>query len=146
MNDVNKEKFYGIPTDFIRKLTDFFHNNWWKSINRYTLEHDVFLKSANLTYLYGSMYSQLDDLPPYSYKKLDIFETNINKNLRCIHQYTNYIAQNELTTWISKYSWKCFFLNSHKHLKQIPVPGQPSVIIANKNMSGDILNSGGNVE
>ena len=55
-----------------------------------------------LTCEYGLMYLHLDDYPPYSGKSLDIFETNINRNLRCIHGYTHYFEQNELITWVSK--------------------------------------------
>ena len=48
------------------------------------------------------MYIQLDEYPPYSDKKLDIFETHMNRNLICIHGYKNYVALNYLITLISK--------------------------------------------
>ena len=35
MNDDNEEMFYGISTDFTRKVTGIFHNNWWKTIDNF---------------------------------------------------------------------------------------------------------------
>ena len=45
INDDNEEKCHGVSTDFITKLTD--------------------LKSATLTRLYGHVYLDLDEYPPY---------------------------------------------------------------------------------
>ena len=54
-----------------------------KSINKSSLEQNVPLKkNATLTYLYEPMYLELDDYPSYSDKISDIFETQINSNLR----------------------------------------------------------------
>ena len=100
VNDDNEEKCYGISTDFIRKLTDFFlitigekasTNIPLRKINRLR-------KSATLTRLYGPMYLELDDYPLYYYRKSVIFETHINRNLRRINGYTNYVAHNDLIT------------------------------------------------
>ena len=35
VNDDNEEMFYGISTDFTRKVTGIFHNNWWKTIDNF---------------------------------------------------------------------------------------------------------------
>ena len=43
MNDDNEEKCHGISIDFIRKIADFFHNNWLKIVNNCSLEQDVLL-------------------------------------------------------------------------------------------------------
>ena len=66
-------------------------------------------KSATLTCPNRSMYLQLDNYPPYYDKKLDVFETHNNRNLRCIHGCTDYIAHNDFITWVSKNSWKMLF-------------------------------------
>ena len=82
-------------------------------------------------------------IPHILIKKSDIFETQINKNLRCIHGYTNYVAQNELITWVSISSWK-FFPSEFPQAKII-IPC-PRKIIFNTceqiNVSGGILNAG----
>ena len=51
------------------------------------------------------MYLHLDDYPPYSGKKSDIFDTHVNSNLICIHGYTNCMRHTDLTTWISNKAW-----------------------------------------
>ena len=61
-------------------------------------------KIATLTCLYGPMYLDLDDYPPYSDKRSVIFETHINRNLRCSHGYTNCVRHTDLITWVSKNS------------------------------------------
>ena len=66
-------------------------------------------KSAVLTHLYGPMYLKLDNHLPYSDKKAVIFETHINRNLRCIHGYTNCVAPHDLITWISKNYWEMLY-------------------------------------
>ena len=62
-------------------------------------------KNATLKYLYGPMYLQFDDYPPYSDTKSDIFDTHINSNLRCIPGYTNCMRHTDLITWVSNSSW-----------------------------------------
>ena len=54
------------------------------------------------------MYLQLEDHPPYSDKLSETFETNINKNLRCCHGYTNYSEKKQFITWISINTWENF--------------------------------------
>ena len=70
INDDNEGKFYGVSTDFIRKLTDlFFITIGGKaSINIILRKMYRLRKSATLTCLYGPIYLQLDDYPPYSDK------------------------------------------------------------------------------
>ena len=102
-----------------------------KSIFKYPLEQDVFLeKNAQLTCLYGIMHIQLDDYPPYNYTLFDIFKTNINKNLRCCHGYTNY-AGNVYKNYmgIKKILGKCFIQIFFKHKLSLPIPGRLYVII-----------------
>ena len=76
-----------------------------------------------------------------------IFETHINRNLRYIHGYTDYVAYNDLITWVSKILGKCYFLNFHKLKKIISFP---RTTIHNNceqnNMLGDILNAGDNFD
>ena len=57
-------------------------------------------KMAKLNILYGPMHLPLDDYPPYSDKKSDIFEAKINKEFRCIHGYINHDERNVLNTWV----------------------------------------------
>ena len=55
-------------------------------------------KIATLICLYVPMYLQLDYYPPYYDKISDIFETHINRNLRCSHGYTNCVRHTDLIT------------------------------------------------
>ena len=82
MNDDDMEKCCGVSTDFIRKLTDFLFILIGEkaSINIPLRKMNRLRKSATLTCIYGPMYLQLDDYPPYSDKISDIFETHINSN------------------------------------------------------------------
>ena len=69
INDNNEEKCYVLSTDFIKELIDFFHNYWEKTSKNTPLSKMYRLrKSATLTRLYGPMYFELDDYPPYSDK------------------------------------------------------------------------------
>ena len=61
-------------------------------------------KIATLTCLYGPMYLQLDDCTQYYDKNSDIFETHINIDMKCIHGYTNCVANNDFITWVSRHS------------------------------------------
>ena len=63
-------------------------------------------KSATLTRLYEPMYLELDEYLPYYDKKSVIFETHINRNLRCINGYTNCVAHNDSINWVSKNAWE----------------------------------------
>ena len=89
----------------------------------------------------------MDDYPPYSDKKLDIFETHINSNLRCIHEYTNYMRHTDLITWVSNSSWDMLISEFIHAVKIVPCP---RTTVCNKceqsNTSGDILNAGDNVD
>ena len=104
-------------------------------------------KCAALTCLYGLIYLQLDDYPPYSDKKSDIFQTHINSNSRCIHGYTNCMRQTDLITWLSNSYWDMLLSEFIHAVKIIPCP---ETTICNKceqsNTSGDILNAGDNVD
>ena len=74
-------------------------------------------KSATLTRLYGPMYLELEDYPPYSDKKYVIFETHINKKFICSHGYTNCVTRTDFITWVSKNSWEMLiseFLQAEK--------------------------------
>ena len=70
MNDDNEEKCYGVSTDFIRKLTDlFFISIGEKSPTNIPLSKIYrLIISATHTRLYGPMFLELDDYPPYSDK------------------------------------------------------------------------------
>ena len=142
MNDDNMEKCCGVSTDFIRKLTDlFFIIIGEKASTNIPLGKMYLLrKSATLKFLYGPMYLQLDNYPPYDDKRSVIFETNIKRNLRCSHGYTNCVRHTDLITWVicqgklsdnqdlffSQYTaWS--FLNSNKlfpFLKYYYLPGE----------------------
>ena len=104
INDDNKEKCCGVSTDFIRKLTDlFFVFIGEKSSANIPMSKLYSLrKSVTLKYLYGSMCFHLDEYPPYSDKRSDIFGTHINRNLICSHVYTNWVRHTDLITWVSK--------------------------------------------
>ena len=143
------EKCCGVSTDFIRKLTDFFFIIIVeKSSTNITLSKMYRLrKCATLICLYGSMYLQLDDYPPYSDKISDTFSTQINSNLRCIHGYTNCVRYTDSITWVSNSSWDMLLSEFIHAVKIIPCPRAK---ICNKceqsNTRGDILNAGHNVD
>ena len=93
------------------------------------------------------MYLELDDYPPYSGKRSVIFETHINRNLRCSHGYTNCVGHTDFITWVSKHSWE-MLLSEFSHAERISAC--PGKIICNNreknNMIGEALNAGGNVD
>ena len=64
------------------------------------------------------MYLQLDDYPPYSDKRSVLFETKINRNLRCSHGYTNCVRHTHLITWVSKNFWE-MLLSELSHSERI---------------------------
>ena len=88
----------------------------------------------------------MDYYPPYSDKGSVIFEKHINRNLGCIHGYTNCVRHTDLITWVSKYSWE-MLLSKFSHAEIISA--FPRTIICNKceqnSMRGEILNAGENV-
>ena len=100
-----------------------------------------------LTCEYGLMYLHLDDYPPYSGKKSDIFETHINSNLRCINGYTNCMRHTDLITWVLNYAWMMLL---SEFIHAVKIISCPRTTICNKceqiNMSGDILNAGENYD
>ena len=69
MNDENMEKCCGVSTDFIRKFTDlFFIIIGEKASTKIPLRKMYRLRKVEtLICLYGPMFLQLDDYPPYSY-------------------------------------------------------------------------------
>ena len=91
MNDDNKEKCCGVSTDFIRKLTDLFFIIIGEKASTNIPLRKIYclIKSAALTCIYGPMYLELDDYPTYYDKIPVIFETQIDRNLKCSHEYTN---------------------------------------------------------
>ena len=108
MNDDNMENCYGVSTDFIIKLTGlFFIIIGERSSTNIPLSKIHRLRNiATLTCLYVPMYLQLDDYPPYYDKRSVLFETKINKNLRCSHGYTNCVRNTDMITWVAKHSWE----------------------------------------
>ena len=79
MNDDNKEKCYGVSTDFIRKLPDLFFIIIGKKASTNIPLRKMYRlrKRATITCLYGTMYLHLDDYPPYSDLKTVIFEKKL---------------------------------------------------------------------
>ena len=142
------EKCSGISTDFIRKLTIFFIIIGVKTSTNIPLRKiNQLRKIATLTGLYVTLYLHLDDHLPYSYKKIIIFETHINSNLKCINGYTNCMRYTDLITWVSNYSWDTLLSEFIHAVKIIPCP---MTTIRNKceqsNTCGDILNASDNVD
>ena len=148
MNDENEEKCYGVPTDFIRKLTDLFFITIGEkaSTNIHLRKMYRFKKECNTDTSILPMYVDLDDYPPYSDRTSVIFETQINRNLICIHVYTICVAHNYLITWLSKHSWEMLLSEFSQAEKLSPCT---RTIICNNceqnNLLGDILNAGDNV-
>ena len=100
-----------------------------------------------LTCAYGLMYLQLDDYPPYTGKNLDIFETHINRNLRCIHRYSNCMRHTDLITWVSNSDRKMLL---SQFIHAVKISPCPRTTLCNKcaqsNTSGDILITGYNAD
>ena len=104
-------------------------------INKSSLEQDLFLKNIDkLTCLYGPMYLQLNDYPPYYDKQSDIFETNINNNLRYCFGYPIYSWQTQLITGVSKTTWKIFYSEFPQNTILKKCSRKISVIIVNRNI------------
>ena len=116
-------------------------------LNQFIEKMNRLRKTATLTCLYGPIYLQLDDYPPYSDKSLDIFEKHINRHLICIHGYTNCVRHTDSITWVSIDSWE-MLLSEFSHAERIIAC--PRTKNFNKceqsNMRGDILNAGDNVD
>ena len=93
------------------------------------------------------MFFELDDYPPYSDKISVIFETLINRNLRCSHEYTNCVSNTDLITWVSKISLE-MLLSKFSHAERISA--FPRTIMSNNceknNMIGEVLNASENVD
>ena len=144
INDDNEENCCGVSTGLIRKLTDLFFTAIGEkaSTNIPLSKIHRLRKGAKMTRLYGTMYLELDDYPPYYDKKPVIFETHINRNLRCSHGYTNSVRHTDLSTWVSKNAWEILFYE-FPHAER--VGACPRTIICNKgaqnNMIGEILNA-----
>ena len=149
MNDDDMEKCCVVSTDSIRKLTDFFFIIIGEkaSINIPLRKMYYLRKCSTLTCLYGHIYLQFNDYPPYSDKRSDIFETHININLRCIHRYTSCVRHTDSIIWVSNSSWE-MLLSEFLHAERISECH--GTIICNKyeqnNIRGDILNAGDNVD
>ena len=148
INDDDAENCCGISTDFIRKLTDFFIIIGEKASTNIPLSKMNHLrKCATLACLYGPMYLQLYDYPPYSDKISEIFETHINSILRCIHGYTNCSRHTNSITWVSNSSWGILL---SEFIHAVKIIACPRTTIFNTyeqiNISGDILNAGDNVD
>ena len=75
------------------------------------------------------MYLELDDYLPYYDKTSVIFETHINRNLRCSHGYTNFVRHTDLITWVSK-NYLEMLLSEFLHAERISA--RPRKIIFNK--------------
>ena len=93
------------------------------------------------------MHLQLDNYPRYSDQRSDIFETHINRNLRCSHGYNNYVRHTDLITWVSIDSWE-ILLSEFSHAERISACPRTKIcnIYEQSNMRGDILNAGENVD
>ena len=75
------------------------------------------------------MYLQLDEYPPYSDKRSDIFEIHIKRNLRCSHGYTNCNRHTDSINWVSKHSREMLF-SEFSHAERIGAC--PRTIICNE--------------
>ena len=108
INDDKEETCRGVSTDFIRKLTDFFFITIGEKPSKNIPLSKIYRlrKSATLTCIYGTMYLDLDEYPPYSDKISVIFDTHMNRNLRCSHIYTNFVTYTDLITWVYTNSWE----------------------------------------
>ena len=79
--------------------------------------------------MYGPVYVQFYYFLPYSDTLSDIYETNINKNLRFCHGYKRCSGNKQLITKVSKTLRKCFIKFFQNNKLSLPAPGQLSVIL-----------------
>ena len=116
MNDENREKICGVSTYFIIKLTDFFFIiiGEKSSTNIPVSKMYHLRKNATLTCLYGTMYLELDDYPPYILIKYQsFFRHKLTK--------TWYVVMDipialHILIWSLGYPniiGKCYFMNFH---------------------------------
>ena len=75
------------------------------------------------------MYLQLDEYPPYYDEISDISEKHINRNLRCIHGYTNCVRHTDSITWVYIDYWERL-LSEFSHAERISAC--PRTIFFNK--------------
>ena len=80
MND-DKKKCCGVLTDFIRKLTDLFFIIIGEKASANVPLRKIYClrKITKLTCLYGPMYLQLNDYPPYSDEKSGILRNTLTE-------------------------------------------------------------------
>ena len=116
INYDNKEKCCVVSTDFIRKLTGFSFITIGKNISTNILLRKMYClrKSATLTYLYGHMYLELDEYPPYSDKNVSILRHMLPGTLDV---FIDIPIALHIMIWLLGYLkilGKCYFLNFYK--------------------------------
>ena len=93
---------HGFCTEVVKRITDYSFitiNEPLSSIHN-LLNLIELKKREKLTRLYGQIYTNFDEFPPYSYSLSDIFETKINSNLQCFHEYPKNTKSLKNNTWV----------------------------------------------
>ena len=52
------------------------------------------------------MYIDFDEYPPYSGRIYEIFEKNVNDNIKCEHGYAYYSSKQKMCIWVNEESRK----------------------------------------
>ena len=148
VNDDNEEKCCGVSTDFIIKLTDFFFITFGDKASTYIplIKNNPLRNSEALARLYGPMYLEFDDYPPYFDKKLSYLRHTWTEN---IDIFMDIPIALHIMIWLLGYlknHGKWYFLNFSTGWKII---AYPRTIVCNNfeqsNLLGNILNSSDNV-
>ena len=75
-----------------------------------------------LTRLYGQMYMDFGDYPPYIYALWGFFETRINSNIQCCHGYPNSSKNYRKAALADKKNWGIIDTTFPEELKLINFP------------------------
>ena len=116
---------FGVCNKFIRKMTDYFFiilDLGTASIGNESLFTQL-KENAALIKKIGPMYIDFDEYPTYSDTIYEVFETNINANIQCEHDYSYSSSEKKMCSWVNGESWEilklCFpdakqIQNAHK--------------------------------
>ena len=146
--DYNGKILYGILTNFIRKLTDFFFTMIGeKESSNIPLNKIYSLEKVQNWNVYMDHVSSVGWLIPIFWYIIWHFWEKINKNLICCHGYTNYVGNKQLITWVLKKYWEMFHSGFPKSQVIIPCPRKIIYNSCDQNIvSGYIFYYGGNVD
>ena len=89
------------------KLTDYFFTIMDLGTASFGNESSFTQQKENspLIKKFGPMYIDFDEYPPYSGRISEIFEKNVNEDIKCVHGYAYSSGKQKICTWVNEESW-----------------------------------------